>query len=80
MSLYGIRNRIKKQTCYLRSRLDIIEAACADFDMDNVIRGIINELVEQPLPENIREALFDISEHVLVGDFDEAAALARSIK
>ena len=65
---------------HLRNQLGKIEAACAEFDMDNKVPGIINELAGHPLPENIRSALLDIGAYVLGGDFDEAAELAGSIK
>ena len=65
---------------HVLNQLSKIEEACAEFDMNNTISGIINELTNHPLPEDIRLALLDISEYVLGGDFEEAAELARSIK
>ena len=61
----------------IREKLFIVVNACADYDINNEASDTLSELLRFTLPQRISEAVNDISEHILRGDFEEAAQIAK---
>jgi signal transduction histidine kinase/CheY-like chemotaxis protein len=64
---------------YLKEKLTVIEASCALFDK-KAAKNALAELKKKPWPKPIREQFSAITDHLLHSDFEEAAAIARSLQ
>jgi CheY-like chemotaxis protein/HPt (histidine-containing phosphotransfer) domain-containing protein len=63
---------------FLRYKLRVFEAACADYDKKSAKKAI-SDLKEKTWPVQIDNALDEISEYLLFSDFDEAVNTAKKI-
>ena len=66
---------------FLRSNLETIATACDNYDIDDNTLASLLTLSNHPFPSSIKAIINEINEHILRGDFEEAAELAkRTIK
>jgi HPt (histidine-containing phosphotransfer) domain-containing protein len=65
------------QRLKLREKLPALHSACGSFNKKTA-KAILAELRQKPWPRPVKDMLNTISEHILHGDFEEAANVAKN--
>jgi len=60
-------------------KLNLVIAACSNYDIDNKASETLSELAEMGLPSHLRIIISELHEYLLRGDFDELLKLTEKV-